>query len=80
MIKKYRLSGHSIGYRVQGHRLFGFTLSVIGFFWLANKIGWIPVPEVEMASVWPVVVILLGLFMVLHTRKAGNKLTKDDVD
>ncbi len=80
MIKKDKSKGHSIHFRGQGHRLFGFTLSVIGFFWLAKKIGWIPVPEVELAIVWPVVVITLGLFIALHTREVGNKFTKDDVD
>ena len=47
MIKEHRTIRHLLHSRGQGRRLFGFTLSAVGFFWLAEKIGWIPVPKAD---------------------------------
>ena len=78
MIKEYRSIRHLLHRRGQGHRLFGLTLSAVGFFWLAKKIGWIPVPEGGLAIFWPVAVFILGLFIALRTRNVGNRVRKED--
>jgi len=79
MIKENRMIRHLLYSRGQGHRLFGFTLSAVGFVWLAKKFGWIPVSEGGLAIFWPFVVIILGLFIALRTRNVRNRVTKKDI-
>jgi hypothetical protein len=54
------------------HKLLGILLAVIGFFWLAKKVGWIPVAASGSSVFWPVVIIGLGLWFAFgkHRVKA----------
>ena len=79
MIKENSSTRHLFHSRGIGHRLFGFTLSAVGFFWLAKKFGWIPVAEDGLAIFWPFTVIILGLSIALRERNVGNKVTKKDI-
>jgi hypothetical protein len=79
MIKENKSIRHLLHSRGQGHRLFGFTLSAVGFFWLAKKFDWIPVSEGELSIFWPFAVIILGLFIALGTRNVRNRVTKKDI-
>jgi hypothetical protein len=63
MIKEHIAKKHVFHNRGQGHRLFGFTLSAVGFFWLAKKVGWISMAESGWAIFWPLAIIILGLFI-----------------
>ena len=58
----------------QWHKLFGILLAVIGFFWFAKKVGWIPVAAGGSAIIWPVLTIMLGLWFAFgnRRRKAGH--------
>lgn len=56
-----------------GHNLIGIILALIGFFWFAKKIGWIPVAAGGSAIFWPAVVIALGVFMIVGTRNRRKK-------
>jgi Zn-dependent protease with chaperone function len=57
------------------HKLSGILLAVLGFFWLAKKIGWIPVAAGGSVIFWPVLTIVLGLWLAFsrHRVKAGDK-------
>ncbi len=68
MIKENSSTRHLLHSRGIGHRLFGFTLSAVGFFWLAKKIGWIPEFVSGLTLFWPLAVVILGLIIALHTR------------
>ncbi len=59
----------------QWHKLSGIMLAVFGFFWLANKVGWIPVHEGGSVIFWPVITIMLGLWFAFgkHRVKDRNK-------
>ncbi len=57
----------------RGHNLIGIILALIGFFWFAKKIGWIPVAVGGSAIFWPAVVIALGVFMIVGTRNRRKK-------
>ncbi len=65
------------GHTRQGHwhKLSGILLSVIGFFWFASKIGWIPVEEGGSVIFWPVLTIILGLWLAFsrHRVKARDQ-------
>ena len=67
MIKEHIAKRHLFHNRGQGHRLFGFTLSAVGFLWLAKKVGWISMAESGWAIFSPLAVIILGLFIALRT-------------
>jgi len=56
------------------HKLTGILLAVIGFFWFAKKVGWIPVAAGGSAIIWPVLTIMLGLWFAFgnRRRKAGH--------
>ena len=79
MIKEYIAKRHPVHNRGQGHRLFGFTLSAIGFFWLAKMVGWITMAESELTIFWPLAVIILGLSIALRACNVGNEVTKKDI-
>ena len=60
--------------RCKGHTTVGVALAIIGFFWLAKKIGWIPVAAGGSQLFWPIVTIVLGLSIVLSVyRKEGQE-------
>ncbi len=54
----------------QWHKLTGILLAVFGFFWLAKKVGWIPVAAGGSVIVWPVLTIMLGLWIALGKHRA----------
>jgi hypothetical protein len=56
------------------HRLIGVALSILGFFWLAKKVGWIPMTVSGLTIFWPIVIIVLGVFIILH---ADNEKSRD---
>ena len=61
----------------KGHKIAGMALSIIGFFWLAKKIGWIPVAAGGSQIFWPILTIVLGLSLVLSVgRKKGLQSTE----
>ena len=41
---------------------FGITLILIGLFWLARDLGYIP----KEIPIWPFVLILIGLYFILR--------------
>jgi hypothetical protein len=55
----------------QWHKLLGILLAVVGFFWLAKKVGWIPVAAGGSVIFWPVITILLGLWFVFGKRRVN---------
>jgi hypothetical protein len=59
------------GHTRQGrwHKLTGILLAVIGFFWFAKKVGWIPVVAGEFITIWPVLTIMLGLWLAFSGHK-----------
>lgn len=76
-MKKESISSNITGHTRQGHwyKLFGILLAVVGFFWLAKKVGWIPVAAGGSVIFWPILTILLGLWLAFskHRAKAGDQ-------
>ena len=52
------------------HKLSGILLAIFGFFWLAKKVGWIPVAAGGSVIFWPVLTIMLGLWFAFGKRRA----------
>jgi hypothetical protein len=52
------------------HKLTGILLAVIGFFWFVKKVGWIPVATGGSVIIWPVLTIMLGLWLAFGSRRA----------
>jgi len=59
-----------------GHNLVGIILVLIGFFWLAKKIGWIPAMAGGSVIFWPACTIALGVFIILGSRHKRKKQTE----
>lgn len=59
----------------KGHKVTGMALSIVGFFWFAKKIGWIPAAAGGAGLFWPSVTIAAGLFMLI----AINRHRKTEV-
>lgn len=55
------------------HKLAGIFLMLIGFFWFARKVGWIPVEAGGPDIFWPVVVLALGLSILIGSRYRRNR-------
>jgi hypothetical protein len=53
----HRRSGHI-------HTLLGVVTAVIGLFWLAHKLGWIPVAAGGSQLFWPILTIAVGLWII----------------
>jgi hypothetical protein len=66
------IKGHAR--HVHWHKLTGILLAVVGLFWLAKKVGWIPVAAGGSGIFWPLVTITLGLWFAFSRRrvKAGD--------
>ena len=62
----------------KGHKIAGMALSIIGFFWLAKKIGWIPVAAGGSLVFWPAVIIAVGIAIILSARRRHINRGKDD--
>ena len=64
--------------RTKGHTIVGAALAVIGFFWLAKKIGWIPVALSGSVIFWPAVTIAVGIMITLSARRSHTPRTTGD--
>ena len=58
------------------HKLSGILLAVVGFFWLAKKVGWIPVTAGGSVIFWPILTIMLGLWFAFGKRRAKAREIK----
>ena len=70
-IKGHTRNGH-------WHKLSGILLAVVGFFWLAKKVGWIPVAAGGSVILWPVLTILLGLWFAFGKHRAKVRDFKNE--
>jgi energy-converting hydrogenase Eha subunit C len=52
----------------RAHKLIGIVIAVIGFFWLAKKVGWIPVAASGSSVFWPVVTIALAVLIIFSSK------------
>lgn len=55
--------------RKKGHTITGAVITIIGFFWLAKKVGWIPVAAGGSQIFWPILTIVLGLSVVFAVHR-----------
>lgn len=51
----------------RGRIFFGILLTAVGAFWLALKLGWIPAYGFEAVIFWPLMLILIGTWIVVKT-------------
>jgi hypothetical protein len=61
--------------RKKGHQITGAVIAIVGFFWFAKKIGWIPVAASGSVIFWPAVTIAAGVAIFLsasRNRKEEN--------
>jgi hypothetical protein len=61
--------------RKKGHTITGAVIAIIGFFWLAKKVGWIPVAAGGSVIFWPALTIAAGVAIFLsasRNRKGEN--------
>ena len=65
--------------RRKGHTITGAVIAIIGFFWLAKKVGWIPVAAGGAHIFWPAVTIAVGVAIVLLTRNHCKSDRADSV-
>jgi hypothetical protein len=61
------IKGHTR--HVHWHKLSGILLAVVGLFWLAKKVGWIPVAAEGSGILWPVLTIMIGLWFAFSRRR-----------
>jgi hypothetical protein len=61
----------------KGHKIIGAVIAITGFFWLAKKVGWIPVAAGGSPVFWPAVTIAAGVAIVLLAR---NHRKSDSTD
>ena len=52
------------------HTLLGAVTALIGLFWLAHKLGWIPVTAGGSQLFWPILTIAVGLWIIYGSPKA----------
>jgi hypothetical protein len=64
--------------RKKGHTITGAVIATIGFFWLAKKVGWIPVAAGGSAIFWPAVTIAVGIMIILSARCSHTRRTTGD--
>ncbi len=57
----------------RGHKVVGIILSIIGFFWFAKKVGWIPVAAGGLEIFWPLVVTVIGISIIFGSRYRRNR-------
>ena len=62
------------------HKLSGILLALIGFFWFANKVGWIPVTTGGSVIFWPVLTIMLGLWLAFSRHKVKTRDQKWNIE
>jgi len=61
----------------KGHTIAGISLTAVGGFWLAKKLGWLTGAAASTGTIWPVLVILLGAMMLLSRRHNNNNAKKE---
>jgi hypothetical protein len=61
----------------KGHKIVGAVIAIVGFFWFAKKVGWIPVAAGGSPIFWPAVTIAAGVAIVLLAR---NHRKSDSAD
>lgn len=49
----------------KGHTITGVVIAIVGFFWLAKKVGWIPAATGGSAIFWPAVIVTAGVAIFL---------------
>lgn len=54
--------------RSKGHTIIGVALAVTGFFWLAKKVGWIPVAAGGSPIFWPAITIAVGIAIIISVK------------
>jgi hypothetical protein len=81
-MKKESVSTNIKGHTRHGHwhKLFGILLAVVGFFWLAKKVGWIPVAGGGSVIFWPVITILLGLWLTFSRHRVKTRDQKCNIE
>ena len=52
----------------KGHQITGAVIAMVGLFWLAKKVGWIPAATGGSAIFWPVVIVIAGIAIFLSSR------------
>ena len=55
--------------RGKGHTITGAVIAVIGFFWLAKKVGWIPVAAGGSVVFWPSITLAVGVIIFLSANR-----------
>lgn len=63
-------------FRGKGHVLAGVLLAVLGSFWLAHKLGWIPAHGGGPAIFWPLLTVGAGLFLLFGKRHGQKRSTE----
>jgi hypothetical protein len=58
------------------HKLTGILLALVGFFWLAKEVGWIPVAAGGSVIFWPLLTIMLGLWFAFGKRRVKAREIK----
>jgi hypothetical protein len=69
MTKENAVRTHGHNRRGRFHTFAGIAVSGVGVFWLAKKLGWIPVVAGGSQIFWPVITIVLGLVLVLRANR-----------
>jgi hypothetical protein len=72
------IKGHTTD--INWHKLTGILLAVVGLFWLAKKIGWIPVAAGGSGIFWPVLTITLGLWFAFSRRRVKARDQKWNIE
>ena len=57
----------------KGHNLIGIIIALIGFFWFAKNVGWIPAAEGGTTIFWPAVLFIFGVFIISGTSHRRKK-------
>ncbi len=62
------------------HKLSGILLAVLGFFWLAKKVGWIPVAAGGSVIFWPALTIVFGLWLAYSRHRVKDRDQKWNIE
>ena len=62
------------------HKLSGILLTVVGLFWLAKKVGWIPVATGGSVIFWPLLTIMVGLWFAFGRHRVKGRDQKWNIE
>jgi hypothetical protein len=62
----------------KGHKIIGAVIVIVGFFWFAKKIGWIPVAAGGSPIFWPAMTIAAGVAIFLLARNYRKSDSTDN--